>query len=306
MLAALRSLRPSARALALDARSARSPWTARVPSAVRLLASASKGAYGSDVADEDDEGGPHDFMAEHPAIMRRIDAVKGLHAQHAGLCAELAERIDALEREYDAKLRPILARRAEIVSGASEPTEEEARPLYDYLAAMESPAGEAEAGIPGFWLTAITEHEALADSVTEADAAVLEYLVDVSCEKFGPGERAPSAVAAALAGETTAAAGGGDEARNADMADEETQPMPGFELSFTFAPNPYFSQRALSKVVWTEEGYPARTVASQIQWKQGKDVTHRVRVPADRYDAPSRARAAALCAASASPLSPSP
>jgi hypothetical protein len=50
---------------------------------------------------------------------------------------------------------------------------------------MDAPAGEAEPGIPGFWLTAITEHPALADAVTEEDAAVLEYLAAEVLELAG-------------------------------------------------------------------------------------------------------------------------
>lgn len=222
------------------------------------------------LASDDEPDFDDDLLEEHPAIMRRIDAVRVLHERHSALCDELAEKVEALTLEYDAKLAPILARRADIVSGRSEPTDDEAKPLDAYMSKLSTPPGEAEPGIPGFWLTAITEHEALSDAVTEEDAPVLEYLQDVQCLKFRPGERTRA----------TLAGGGGapEEGKKRRSAPPEgVDELAGFELVFSFAPNPYFEEPVLRKVVWMDEGYPAATHASTIKWKQGKDVTHRVR-----------------------------
>ncbi|KAG8464950.1 hypothetical protein KFE25_012313 [Diacronema lutheri] len=204
-------------------------------------------------------------LEEHPAIMRRIDAVRFLHERHTALCDELAGKVEALQLEYDAKLAPILARRAEIVSGRSEPTPDEAKPLEHYLASFAPTTDEPEPGIPGFWLTAITEHEALRDAVTEADAPILEYLQDVQCIKFGPGERERARAPGGRAG----------RAGDAPDASDDVGELPGFELVFAFAPNPYFDERELRKVVWLEDGYPAATQGCAISWRAGKDVTHR-------------------------------
>ena len=221
-------------------------------------------------------------LEEHPAIMRRIDAVRFLHERHTALCDELAGKVEALQLEYDAKLAPILARRAEIVSGRSEPTPDEAKPLEHYLASFAPTTDEPEPGIPGFWLTAITEHEALRDAVTEADAPILEYLQDVQCIKFGPGERERARAPGGRAG----------RAGDAPDASDDVGELPGFELVFAFAPNPYFDERELRKVVWLEDGYPAATQGCAISWRAGKDVTHRVRASAARcMPSPPSARA---------------
>ncbi|KAJ1635057.1 hypothetical protein T492DRAFT_863985, partial [Pavlovales sp. CCMP2436] len=208
--------------------------------------------------DEDDEDEDDDMLEEHPAVKRRVDAVRVVHARYTEVELELSKKVEALMLEYDVKLAPFLARRAEIVSGRSEPTDAEARPLADYLAVCDVPPGEAEPGIPAFWLTAITEHEALADSVTEGDAAVLEYLQDVQCRKFNPGERTWAPLA---------------KGPKPDLA--ELEQLNGFELIFEFAPNPHFEGTVLRKVVWTDEGYPAATQGSQIKWSPGMDITHK-------------------------------
>lgn len=251
--------------------------------AARALSSGG-GAPRPALDDEPDFG--LDLVEEHPAVMRRIDAVRALHERHTALSNELADKVEALTLEYDAKLAPFLARRADIVSGRSEPTPDEAKPLEEYLGGLSAPAGEAEPGIPGFWLTAITEHEALADSVTEADAPVLEYLQDVQCLKFRAGERAHAQLAV---GEAEGGGGGKKQRLRPEVVDE----MPGFELVFTFAPNPYFDETVLRKLVWMEDGYPAATLASPIRWRAGKDVTHRVR--RGRRTAPPAAHTRRCC-----------
>lgn len=245
----------------------------------------------------DDPGGEYNHQAqlEHPKLTRRMDAIRTLHARQAQLQAELAQRIMQLEAECEEKLAPLYDRRAEIVSGASEPTDAEAKPLEEYVAVEPDLALEdAEPGIPGFWLAALTNHHTVGDQITEEDAAVLDHLVDVRSERFG----------------TPAAEG------EVAMTPEEQ----GFRLVFRFAPNPYFADAELVKTVWMDEGFPARAQGMAIQWKEGMDVTHkvcvggarahthRVRASAARTRAPSctpspltRPRPRALSCAAARP-----
>lgn len=48
-----------------------------------------------------------------------------------------------------------------------------------------------------------------------------------------------------------------------------------FQVTFTFAPNDYFTNTVLTKtiVVDTEEQRPVESTGTPIQWKEGKNVT---------------------------------
>jgi len=110
---------------------------------------------------------------------------------------------------------------------------------------VEALGGEDVQGVPEFWLTALSNHEDIAQTITEKDGAVLEHLVDIRVAETSEGNEF------------------------------------GFALEFEFAPNPYFTNKVLRKEYYMEDDDPEapmmeRSEGTDISWNPGKDVTCKV------------------------------
>eukprot|EP00746_Dinoflagellata_sp_MGD_P162767 gnl/MRDRNA2_/MRDRNA2_90475_c0_seq1.p1 gnl/MRDRNA2_/MRDRNA2_90475_c0~~gnl/MRDRNA2_/MRDRNA2_90475_c0_seq1.p1 ORF type:complete len:327 (+),score=112.41 gnl/MRDRNA2_/MRDRNA2_90475_c0_seq1:91-1071(+) len=145
-----------------------------------------------------------------------------------------------IETEFEKELRALKRKYQELYS-----------PLYSKRSDMLTKGdvtGENGTTVPQFWLQAMKNHPMLADMIEENDEAVLAYLQDISTDNFS--------------------------IENSDKM--------GFSLTFTFASNPYFEPLNLVKTYHMElqpnEKDPAlvRTVATEIDWKPGKDITKKV------------------------------
>jgi len=98
---------------------------------------------------------------------------------------------------------------------------------------------EPDKGIEEFWLSAFANHDKVGPYITDRDAEVLRYLSDVRAE--------------VLTGEDR-----------------------GFKLTFTFAENPFFTNKTLEKTYILEpedDVVPKQFVGCTIDWKEGQDVT---------------------------------
>ena len=146
-----------------------------------------------------------------PIVKQRVDGLKGLQLEHTKLEAEFQREILELEKRFAEKYRPIYERRRAIIEGKEEPTEEEIKTGYqvdlddedsedeDEEAAPREreivPAEEAAKGpkgIPGFWLTALSNHAGISELITERDEEALKHLIDVRVEYLGEGKRVHS------------------------------------------------------------------------------------------------------------------
>ena len=132
---------------------------------------------------------------------------------------------------------PLYAKRTSLVTGATD---------------CEQPSddtSEAPAGVPDFWLVALSNHEAIGEQIGEKDAAVLSHLVDLSCSPV-------------------------------TGTDKDGDPMYGFELKFVFAEgNPYLTSNVLTKTYLFSDEDQSYLVASKgtaIAWAAGKDPTVKV------------------------------
>jgi len=99
--------------------------------------------------------------------------------------------------------------------------------------------------LSGFWATAMKNHPAFESVIEEWDEPVLEYIRDITKSNI-----------------------------------DENDSNKGFRLTFHFAENPYFSNETLEKEYHVEESSPytqevevTLIKASEIEWKEGKDVT---------------------------------
>lgn len=183
------------------------------------------------------------------SVKKRVFGLKSIQQQQMKLEAEFQKELLSLEKKYFKKYEPLYERRKKIINGAAEPTPEE---VEEGEALKEEEEGEDkikeeedddneddskndEKGIPGFWLTALENLSTVAETITDRDSEVLQYLVDIRMEYL------------------------------------ET---PGFELIFEFRENPFFSNNILSKTYHyqAELGYSGDFVydhadGCEINWK---------------------------------------
>ncbi|KAI1754423.1 NAP-domain-containing protein [Xylaria castorea] len=195
------------------------------------------------------------YIESLPAsVRRRVAGLKGIQKDHSKLEAEFQEEVLQLEKRYFAKFTPLYEKRAQIVNGKAEPTNEEVEAgeeddeEKDTESKAEQPEKSSEAanvsGIPEFWLSAMKNQISLAEMITENDEGALRSLVDIRMEYLD---------------------------------------KPGFRLIFDFAGNDYFTNKSITKTYYyqNESGYGGDFIydhaeGDKINWKEGQDLTVRV------------------------------
>jgi len=195
------------------------------------------------------------YIESLPAsVRRRVAGLKAVQKEHSKLEAEFQEEVLQLEKKYFAKFTPLYEKRATIVNGNAEPTEEEVKACEqedeeDEDADQPAPeknedAGEDVKGIPEFWLSAMKNQISLAEMITDRDEGALKSLTDIRMEYLD---------------------------------------RPGFRLIFEFAENEYFTNKTITKTYFYQEenGYGGDFIydhaeGDKIDWKPGKDLTVKI------------------------------
>ncbi|KUI71534.1 hypothetical protein VM1G_06632 [Cytospora mali] len=194
-----------------------------------------------------------------PQVKKRVAGLKGIQKEHSKLEAEFQEEVLQLEKKYFAKFTPLYEKRASIINGATEPTEQEIEAgeeddedgeedEQDEGAAEKeeksTESNEAVNGIPEFWLSAMKNQISLAEMITDRDEGALKHLTDIRMEYLD---------------------------------------KPGFRLIFEFDENEYFTNKTVTKTYYyqNESGYGGDFIydhaeGDKINWKEGKDLTVRV------------------------------
>ncbi|CAI4210202.1 unnamed protein product [Parascedosporium putredinis] len=124
-----------------------------------------------------------------PSVRRRVAGLKGIQTEHAKLEAEFQEEVLQLEKKYFAKFTPLYEKRASIVNGKAEPSDEEIQQgekADDDSGDNDQPpkaveketdsSSESVSGIPEFWLSAMKNQISLAEMITDRDEAALKHL----------------------------------------------------------------------------------------------------------------------------------
>lgn len=194
------------------------------------------------------------YIESLPApVRRRIAGLRGVQKEHSKLEAAFQEEVLQLEKKYFAKYTPLYEKRAKIVNGQVEPTEE------DVVAGKEDQDDDEEDdekddkkeeltevmnGVPEFWLSAMKNNALLAETITERDEAALKHLTDIRLSYLD---------------------------------------TPGFRLHFVFSGNEFFSNKEITKTYYyqDENGYGGDFIydhaeGDKIDWKDGKDLTVRI------------------------------
>jgi len=208
------------------------------------------------------------YVESLPADVRlNVEALKGVQVKQSELQNQYKRECLELEKKYLLLQQPLYARRKDIVSGKAKPTSEEikageessTRDDPEYTPVAKEGVEPSSSGIPEFWLTALRNHIAIADLITDRDADALKHLTDVTIE-YLPSD-------------------------------------PGFTLSFHFSANEFFSNEVLTKtyVYQKEVGYTGDFVYDHatgctIEWKEEKDLTKEVEVKKQRNKNTNRTR----------------
>ena len=178
-----------------------------------------------------------------------------MQKEHSKLEAEFQEEVLQLEKRFFAKFTPLYEKRARIVNGQAEPSEQEVEAgeadeeKDEDEDQVEKPAETTDAstadmkGIPEFWLSAM-KNSSLAETITDRDEEALKWLTDIRMEYLD---------------------------------------RPGFRLIFEFAENEFFTNKVITKTYFYQEenGYGGDFIydhaeGDKIDWKPSKDLTVKV------------------------------
>ncbi|CCE61792.1 hypothetical protein TPHA_0B01200 [Tetrapisispora phaffii CBS 4417] len=160
-------------------------------------------------------------------VKDRIFALKSIQEDLFQLEKDFQIELFDLEKKFIAKYKPLHDSRASIINGESKPTDEQIEKGKELAAPEEEEEAEEEedeslVGIPSFWLTALENLPIVADTITDRDAEVLDFLTNVRLEYLDNGK-------------------------------------PGFKLIFDFnaEENPFFTNSSITKTYYyqSELGY---------------------------------------------------
>ncbi|KAG2201595.1 hypothetical protein INT46_007746, partial [Mucor plumbeus] len=204
------------------------------------------------------------------AVQRRINGLKFLQSKHTELEGKFQEEVLALEKKYLELYRPYYDKRAEVVAGKYEPTEEEvaigAKVDEDSDDEQEPAAEKIEedkedeenvTGIPEFWLTALKTHPQVGETISEEDCDALKHLVDIRMTYLE---------------------------------------KPGFRIEFEFSENDYFTDKVLTKTYHYQDNVSGGDYVydfaegCKINWKEGKDLTTTVETKKQRHKGTNKTR----------------
>uniref|UniRef100_A0A5K3EMY1 Nucleosome assembly protein 1-like 1 n=2 Tax=Mesocestoides corti TaxID=53468 RepID=A0A5K3EMY1_MESCO len=200
-------------------------------------------------------------------VKRRVKALKKLLHDYVKIEMEFYKEIFEVEQRYQSRYIDLWNKRQAIVSGESEPTDEECEWPFDgevqlvdafsrqHLEGQDNSTADEvvdEKGIPKFWLKVLLHSSLTAEMVGDNDQAILEHLCDIKV--------------------------------NLTTEGQET----GFTLEFHFSPNEYFTNTVLTKQYVFNNQPPAenpleydgpeivRCRGCAINWKPGKNITIKI------------------------------
>ncbi|KAL0273386.1 UNVERIFIED_CONTAM: hypothetical protein PYX00_006064 [Menopon gallinae] len=201
-------------------------------------------------------------------VKKRIKALKKIQFESTKIESKFYDEVYALERKYHLLYVPQYEKRAEIITGRYEPTEEECDwnsdkdeeeelsnelekkvkiKVSDEEKKEESNKGEDTKGIPEFWLTIFKNVSILQEMMEDHDIPILRHLEDIKVVFHKNGM--------------------------------------GFTLEFHFSPNEYFQNSVLTKEYEMkcaiDESDPfsfegpeiIKSKGCLIEWAKGKNVT---------------------------------
>lgn len=210
-------------------------------------------------------------------LKRRVDALKKIQLEHIKLMQKYHVEVHQLELKYEKLYKPLYEKRAQIVSGEYEPTDEECK-LPDEIVSQERAledhdddddddddnnhhqeqvvTEEEEAqlktkvkGLPSFWLGCLSSTYNFNDSIEAHDRPILKHLKDIR------------------------------------LSNGEKDEFFTYTIEFVFDENPHFTNKVLTKTYYLTkepnqedpfsfEGFEVvKSEGCEINWNPGRDIT---------------------------------
>jgi len=131
-----------------------------------------------------DDAGSFLIGSLSPEVIRRVNALRNLQAEHHKIEASFFEEVHALECRYLSKYQPLYEKRVNIVKGTYEPTDAETKCAFDEDENDEETKKATEAGekadeqkkeeekavgIPEFWLQVLKNSDVVSELIKEHD-----------------------------------------------------------------------------------------------------------------------------------------
>lgn len=181
-----------------------------------------------------------------PKTLRRVQALVNIHKERVELEEQYLNELYALRQKYDKLAAPIYERRAKVINGEVEPTDEEAAGFNAEEANPEVIEDESIVGIPNFWYFTLMNNDVVNNitNINEVDKEALSYLYDI---KFETLER----VKKPFKEEKKDIAEGADDEEEED--ENEMVTKSSFKISFHFKENPFFKERVIEKTYYLIE-----------------------------------------------------
>lgn len=179
-----------------------------------------------------------EFISKLPEeIQLRLAVLLQGHEELKAVEDNFEEKELEIRAKYDKEFAPLFARRRQIVTGESEPTEDEVKSGFpaEHEGKVSLTEGEetTEAGLGDFWLTVLDNHIAISELIKPGDELVLKHLEDISSSII-PGKRE------------------------------------SFKVEFVFSPNEYLEETTLSfTVVSSAEEDKTTITKSPMTFKKG-------------------------------------
>jgi nucleosome assembly protein 1-like 1 len=193
----------------------------------------------------EEDNSPMNSLPVH--VIPRVAKLQSLDDEREKIMEEYMVERAALEQKYASRFQPLYETRAKIIKGDMDDEiskEQQAESTDTERKDQDENSQEKkEAGIPQFWIVAMTQMETIAELISEEDVDCLDSLLNITCEDDEDGK--------------------------------------GFTLSFHFAPNDYFYDSVLTKrysipnLLASDEPLLKHVEGCKIQWKEDMCLTSR-------------------------------
>ncbi|PFH32860.1 nucleosome assembly protein (nap) protein [Besnoitia besnoiti] len=198
-----------------------------------------------------DENGENEILNSLTKEQKEVIAeLQTLQGQHDELERAYDQELVALKMKYEQLYAPLYAKRRECLL-----KKDPANPSAQFG----TPA------VPAFWMNCMKQNSTLSELIEEHDEPILQHLENVSCEYFTREEQDEV-----------------EKKQGEEGVAQATGVPESFRLVFDFSPNPFFTPTRLVKeyhltVSSARHGAElTSTKSTEIEWKEGKDVTKKV------------------------------
>lgn len=178
----------------------------------------------------------NDGIRKLPVELRgQAVALNNILIQKKKLDSELEKEIQTLTLKYEKLGEPLIHKSNDIIGGKAALSDEDMAGIDGFVAEGEKDQIKTDSAIPNYWFTALKNCDMFAQDIKEHDEAILKHITKIECKVH--------------------------EEHN-------------YTIFFYFSENEFFTNNLLTKsFVMKEAENPTKSEGTEIEWKEGKDIT---------------------------------